>query len=137
MRLPAILDSMLQSEIWPKDRESMDRQVHHALVPLERVREHFPEAVGFFLYPPPFETVAALLLHPESREWFLGRSATIDPERAFVIGDLGVGSDAPIALDYRSDPPSVVVLRAYPTGNLWEQTWDSLDELVRELRIGR
>jgi hypothetical protein len=52
-----------------------------------------------------------------TRRMFLGTPDTenppgdIDPEKSILVGDLGLGSDQPIALDYRTDPPRVLTLR--------------------------
>ena len=58
----------------------------------------------------------------------------IEFSRAIVIGDLGIGSDAPIALDYRQDKnnPSVVILHWFRSEDKIKTRWlriaDSFDE---------
>ncbi len=49
-------------------------------------------------------------------EKFLVRSQVsdymeIDPDNTIIIGDFGLGSDAPIALDYRKDKNNPAVIR--------------------------
>ncbi len=45
----------------------------------------------------------------------------IDPDSTILIGDFGLGSDAPIALDYRKDKntPAVIRLLWAKDGNHW------------------
>jgi hypothetical protein len=63
----------------------------------------------------------------------------IEPERALIIGDFGMGSDAPIILDYRnadSDPP-VLRLR-WSEGrdnNAWVRCAASFDEFADMLGL--
>lgn len=66
-----------------------------------------PEESAIFLYAPPFHTVAAYIEGVKKRfgvDRFWATYAaleSISPELALVIGDFGLGPDAPIVLDYR------------------------------------
>ena len=63
---------------------------------------------------PPFKTVSeCLLVEGDDPDFFheFGALDEIDPTLTLVIGDFGIGSDAPIALDYRLGPsPRVTYL---------------------------
>ena len=58
----------------------------------------------------------------------------IDFSKAIVIGDLGTGSDAPVALDYRKEKnnPSVMILHWFRSEDKVKTRWlriaDSFDE---------
>ncbi|HEY8546302.1 MAG TPA: hypothetical protein VIL36_14680 [Acidimicrobiales bacterium] len=52
----------------------------------------------------------------------------LDPERSVVIGDRG--PDRPLALDLRTDPPTVVRFRDHPRPG-WSVVATSVEELLR------
>jgi len=71
------------------------------LVPKERVEALAPEEQWLYLLPPPFCTVQQL---SEANPFWISDMAAphgIDFDLALEIGDFGLGSDAPILLDYR------------------------------------
>jgi hypothetical protein len=65
----------------------------------------------------------------------------IDPSRALALGDFGLGSDSPIALDYREDAvnPSVMYLRSSYNERGKQTSWvrcaDSFDDFVTILGL--
>ncbi|NJN97413.1 MAG: hypothetical protein HC875_26690 [Anaerolineales bacterium] len=68
---------------------------------------------------------------PELSNFFLGKAdeqfppGNIDLMKAILIGDLGLGSDTPIALDYREDKnnPSVLILHYFRLNNKTNTRW--------------
>jgi hypothetical protein len=63
-----------------------------------------PEETAIFLYTPPFCTVATDIANRQKRgeDRFWATYAAlggISPELSLIIGDCGLGSDAPIVLD--------------------------------------
>ena len=105
---------MIDTGRWPADPASARKQNLTALVSLERIRKLAPNQPGLYLLPPPFRTVAECVADGEV---FWDRPFSdpqgLDRTRALVIGDFGLGSDAPIVLDFRySDvDPAVLYLR--------------------------
>jgi hypothetical protein len=114
--LPKLLSELIATGIWPSDRRLMNRQEFHPLVPLDRVRRFAVEENKIILMPPPFHTIdhevkssgaghARLFWEP------FGALHQIDAKLALVIGDFGLGSDAPIILNYALDPNDPPVFR--------------------------
>lgn len=110
---------MIQSQSWPPSDQAALRQNLTPLVSRERVfaatsgDEGRPDApTDLFLHPPPFRTVAERIADGERQFWLeLADPEGIVFERTLVIGDFGLGSDAPIVLDYRADLAAPTVLR--------------------------
>jgi hypothetical protein len=112
--IPAELRALIASGAWPHDHREAGLQHSRPLVPADRVRAFAPEESSIYLLPPPFMSVRDLV---EGAEWSFWESDMVAPdeisfEHTVVIGDFGIGSDAPIVLDYRLDarrpaaPPS-------------------------------
>ena len=105
---PGLID-LLRRDIWPQTYSDADARGF----PLNaKGRAIAPEETDVYLVPPPFRTAEQRLLGGE-RVWAdrLFDPAGIDRRLAVVIGDFGVGSDAPIVLDHRHDPENPRVLR--------------------------
>jgi hypothetical protein len=121
--IPKELTALVESGFWPRDHDQARAQNLHSLVPESRVRRFAPEEDKLFLLPPPFFIVSQFLKGPEEKFWADPRTALheIDPDLTLLIGDFGLGSDAPIALDYRKgiDEPRVIRLRWSQDGNHW------------------
>jgi hypothetical protein len=104
MPLPSDLISLIEAGRWrcPVDLSGVDRL--------------FPDRGEFKLY--------TLEYMPFENHWWITRTASmfvgspdpvrvpgdIDPKRSVLIGDLGIGYDQPIALDYRPSMEDPVVL---------------------------
>ncbi|AGA28281.1 hypothetical protein Sinac_4062 [Singulisphaera acidiphila DSM 18658] len=92
-----------------------------------------------FLFAPPFHTVRERA--SSNPYWMdpLAAPSEIDFDLALDIGDFGLGSDAPILLDYREDPemPRVIRLRWPPDGcaNHWVMMAPDFEMFVRELGL--
>lgn len=105
MRLLALIDQGL----WPRADWKIN-QDYTPLVPKERVRLFAPWQDAIVLYPPPFYTVAKFALADPFYSEF-GLLDGIAPELCVEIGDFGLGSDAPLLLDYRQDRANPTVIR--------------------------
>lgn len=108
--LPLRLSALVQSERWPANEDAARQQNLRSLVSADRIRQFAPEEDMIFLQPPPFHTLAAEASWAAAEFWREdGALEEVDPERALVIGDFGLGSDAPIILQYgqTDEPPSV------------------------------
>jgi hypothetical protein len=123
LQIPKELTALIESGFWPRDHDQARSQNLRSLVPESSVRQFAPEEHKLFLLPPPFYIVRQFLKGPEEKFWADPRTALheIDPDLTLLIGDFGLGSDAPIALDYRQriDQPSVIRLRWAKDGNHW------------------
>jgi hypothetical protein len=97
----------------------------------------FPDRDRVMLYPLGLMERANSHWRGETSELFLGEPDTmhppgdIEPLRSLVIGDIGIGFDQPIALDYRDsmESPRVVFLRLYT--NSIQAHWIELAPDVR------
>lgn len=110
-----------------------------ASVSEERFRRMAPEESELFLQRPPFATVRDL--SASNPFWTLPSSDPegLDFDRAVLIGDFGLGSDAPIVLDHRLslEAPRVLRLRWATTGeeNRWVEMAPSVEAFVEGLGI--
>jgi len=131
--LPHDLLAMAKSGRWrcPADLSGVDRL--------------FPERGEFTLYSLEYmRTENSFWIH-ETSPTFLGAADSsnppgdIDPERSILIGDLGIGYDQPIALDYRlsSTEPRVLTLRwgATGQGNRWVEIAPSIQTFATLLGL--
>jgi hypothetical protein len=128
----------------------MTEQQLKPTIPEERVRQFAAEESLICLQPPPFPTIAQ-----EHREWVasqerrrggswdfwerFGALDQIDPDRALIIGDFGLGSDSPVILDFARNPtnPPVLRLRWGPDQrNDWVKGARDFDEFVEILGLG-
>ena len=110
--IPERLQRLVAAGGWPRDVALETEQHRRPLVPLERVHQFAPEERDIYLLSPPFKTVGQRLPSGERFwEWDQAAPAEISFNHAVVIGDFGIGSDAPVVLDYRLDPRQPCVLR--------------------------
>ncbi|HKC51952.1 MAG TPA: hypothetical protein VKF60_14240 [Myxococcota bacterium] len=116
LELPSEINNLIASGSWPLTGEEMWRS---GRVPSALVAQLVPLYDDVGLCVPPFKTVFESLQEEGSQGFFheYGAIDEIDPARTLVIGDFGIGSDAPIALDYRiSHSPRVIYLYYEPMG---------------------
>jgi hypothetical protein len=113
--IPSELQRLIAVRKWPRDRDEAHQQNFKLLIPLQRIRKFAPEESSLYLNAPPFFTVRKLNEGAEHRFWASPNAAPseISFTHSVVIGDFGLGSDAPILLDYRAtiNCPSVLRLR--------------------------
>ena len=139
LRIPFILERLIAEGRWPSTQAEERRQNLTSLVPPETVAGFARGEKHLYLFAPPFRTVASCL--PDEREFWDSEILApegIDRELAIVIGDFGLGSDAPIVLDYRegSPPPRVLRLRWWPDApNEWVEVAPSFEAFVALLGI--
>ena len=140
--LPDGLTRLLAAGIWPSaDGPSMNEQQLHPFISAEHVRRFAAEETLICFYPPPFLTIAKVRAAGGEGDFWerFGALDQIDPERALIIGDFGLGSDSPIVLDYARNPssPAVLHLRWGPTGqgNEWVQGACDFDEFAEILGL--
>jgi hypothetical protein len=122
--IPQLLLTALKDGRWPRTAAEGVRQNLRPLVPVERIRRLAPDESSIYLYAPPFQTVAEHLAG-KGRE-FYARFGALDqlvPEAAVEIGDFGLGSDAPILLDYRTDAAAPRVIRLLWPGSGSPNRW--------------
>jgi hypothetical protein len=114
--LPIELENMIRTGYWPSTPESERAQNLKSLVSKDCIVRFAPEEDRVFFHRPPFHSVEERL-HGQEGTYFWKRPEAaiheIDPTLALVIGDFGLGSDAPIILDYRHNRlnPSILRLR--------------------------
>jgi hypothetical protein len=139
LKIPDLILEMIDAGRWPNNHHMANRQNLKSLATPERIALLAPEESLLFLLPPPFLTVREEAT--ENEYWLNNQSAPemIDFDLAIDIGDFGLGSDAPILLDYRTDNsnPSVIRLKWAKdgTGNLWVPMADSIQHFVDVLGL--
>jgi len=109
--IPPLLEELVASRRWPGDPNEAQAQNLKPLVPPERVRRLAAEENNIYLFAPPFYTVRQRSSDNDFWNWPEAAPSEIDFDLAIDIGDFGLGSDAPILLDYREDAASPRVLR--------------------------
>lgn len=97
-----------------------------------------PEEDCIFFYQPPFKTIEQEI--NEGMEiWKETMSAPemVSFHSSLIIGDFGLGSDAPIILDYRQSPPTVLRLVWSEDGsdNKWKLWFNTFDEMCDTLQM--
>lgn len=118
--LPAGLVRLIAAGVWPSEKgPSMNEQQFKLLVPAERVQRFATDETLICLARPPFGTIAAERAKGGSGDFWsrFGALHQIEPEKALVIGDFGLGSDSPIVLDYSRNAADPPVLRLRWSGN--------------------
>jgi hypothetical protein len=140
--IPKGLVALLDAGVWPKTGREANAQNLRPIVPAQVVSRFAPKETVVFLQPPPFPTVEAMA--NQSVEFWAKYCALdqIDPARSLIIGDFGLGSDAPIILDYRhnTSSPAVLWLRWSEHGrqdNEWIRCADSFEEFAALIGLAR
>src|SRR5215212_3905729 len=100
--IPARLSALLEAGAWPRDWREMNAQNLRPRFTPDQVRRISPEEKEICLQSPPFRTVAEHAAAGGSGDFWpkFGALEQIVPEKVLIVGDFGLGSDAPIALDY-------------------------------------
>lgn len=148
LKLPEPLCRMLDAGTWtaPKNRELL-RQLLSAIPTYQK--EHLEDDVRYFgLYS--FDLMCTESKHlqglfqEKNYTMFLGQAdrvnypGDIDIKKTILFADLGLGSDAPFALDYRTSPPSVLLMiwgKNPIVNNRWVKVADSFDELAEKIGL--
>lgn len=121
--LPREIDLLINAGLWPRNDEEARRQNLHPLIPVERIHLFAPEESMLCLAAPPFCTARKLVENGEV--WWESADAAPDEislDHSMCIGDFGLGSDAPIILDYRESSSEPRVMRLNwerSAGNHW------------------
>lgn len=123
LTVPRLLDELVAAGRWPRDSQEAMAQNLKLLAPPERIQVLAPEEQDLYLLPPPFRTVRQK--SEGNPFWFSDMAAPhgIDFDLALVIGDFGLGSDAPILLDYRANVGNPLVIRLRWHGNGKVNEW--------------
>lgn len=111
LAIPALLEELLAAGRWPRDAtEAMAQNLKPRVMP-GRVRRLAPEEDRIYLLPPPFLSVREKSKHNPYWNSPMADPGGIDFDLALDIADFGLGSDAPILLDYREDTTNPRVIR--------------------------
>ena len=123
LTIPRLLDELLAAGRWPRNSKEAMAQNLKSLASPERVQALAPEETRLYLLPPPFYTVRQQC--EDNPFWFSDMAAPhgIDFDLALDIGDFGLGSDAPILLDYHADSIRPRVIRLRWAGNSEANEW--------------
>lgn len=133
--LPRRLAELIAPGAWPEIAQPTNVW---SLVDEERVRLVLPGETRLDLQCPPFHTVSPEIPHSPKFWRESGAIEEIDPERALIMGDFGLGSDSAIVLDYERSlaSPSVRWLQWGVVGNHWLEAAPTFDVLAEALALG-
>jgi hypothetical protein len=111
--IPEALLELVRRGRWPVTAEAELAQNLSPIVPTEIIRAATNDEEGrlFLLSPQSFVRIASLERELASFWNLHAAPSAIDFARAVVIGDFGLGSDAPIVLDYAANRSSPRVKR--------------------------
>jgi hypothetical protein len=116
--VPPLVSELLRQGRWPISRNYAGRPAV-ARNPFEAI---MPGETEIWLSTPPFHTVDS-----DNLEWFeqFREPGQIDFAKAVIIGDFGPGSDAPIVIDFSSEPAQIKALQitAYPNPLAGRAPW--------------
>jgi hypothetical protein len=144
LRLPFLLQKRLAEGRWPSTAREAMSQYLRSLIAIERVRLFAPEENKIHLQAPPILTVDEELNQASgARQFWLdfGALDEISTPRSLIIGDFGLGSDAPIIMDYREpNNPPVLRLKWSEAGlgkvrTSWVKGANSFDEFAEMLGL--
>lgn len=131
--LPELMLRLAADGIWPSERGNLESQNQNPILSPESIADWAPGERTVYFYPLPQCTIQTLIDGGDTF-WLSEHAAPrgIDYNLAVAIGDFGLGSDAPLVLDYRRTPESPCVLRLQwsQDGNQWIKVSDSFDEFV-------
>jgi hypothetical protein len=140
--LPRGLIRLLESGVWASaNGPTMTAQQLKPTIPAALVRKFAAEESLICLQPPPFPTIAQERAAGGAGDFWerFGALEQIDPQRALIIGDFGLGSDSPIILDFGRDAsnPPVLRLKWGPRGqgNEWVQGAQDFDKFAEMLGL--
>jgi hypothetical protein len=112
LQIPSLLEDLVAAGRWPRTAQEQLAQILQPLVSPDRVKRLAPDERGIiYLAAPPFRAAGRRADPKDFYNWPSSDPGGIDLDRAIVLGDFGIGSDAPIALDYREDAANPRVLR--------------------------
>lgn len=107
LTVPPQLEELVAVGRWPLTNRSLQPSVSP-----ERVKRLAPDERGvIYLYSPPFKAMGRRDDPKDFYNWPSSDPGGIDFDLAIEIGDFGIGSDAPIVLDYRVDVTNPCVIR--------------------------
>jgi hypothetical protein len=141
--IPTLLCELVAAGVWPAEGSAVWAQYQRPLASPERVRKFAAEEKEIHLSSPPFHTIAdevasaSVVVVNEFWKRY-GALDEIIPEKALILGDFGLGSDAPIILNYAVDAldPPVFRLRWIPNQpNKWVQGARNFSEFVSLLGL--
>jgi hypothetical protein len=139
--LPKLLLDLIKANKWelPEEQSAFKTVFKHTM------DEKLIRGLLYSLKTMKSETAALFEDNPSFIEMFHGKKdenfnpGDIDPTKVVFIGDLGLGSDQPIALDYRLDEsnPKVITLlwRSLPKGNRWITISENFEEFVEMIGL--
>jgi hypothetical protein len=137
--VPRLLEELLAAGRWPRNSIEANAQNIKPRVPRERLQSLAPEESWIYLLPPPFLSVREKSKHNPFWTWPMADPGGIDFDLALDIADFGIGSDAPILLDYRDNlaRPRVIRLRwsGDGTANRWVVTAPDFETFVETLGL--
>ncbi len=111
--LPQEYMALVVAGRWPRtNQQELAQNGEPPLISAARVQLLAPEESRIYLFCHPPRLVAERATGTEREFWnepFMSPSG-IDINLSLLIGDFGLGSDAPILLDYRCTPPRIVRL---------------------------
>ena len=138
LQIPPEIELLMKKGIWPDSYEKGLKQNSLPIFPIENLKHIIPEEETIYFRRPPFQTVRQELESDTSNYWSeFGAVSELNPDLSVIIGDFGIGSDAPLILKYESQKstPSVWKLVWAKKGNYWREVSPSFEEFMEALGL--
>jgi hypothetical protein len=140
LQLPPLLVDLVAAGRWPSNPDEERAQNLRSLVPTERIQKFAPEYDRIYLLAPPLHTIRERVNNGDDF-WNSPQAAPseIDFDLVLDVGDFGLGSDAPILLDYTTSASNPRVIRlvwsSSKTKNHWQVVTLDFSAFVKLLGI--
>lgn len=141
--IPQRLQSLVDAGVWPRNVDDCRKQNLDSWVKSSLIEKLANDEDRIYFYPPPFRTVADVILNEQESEFWNSNHAApneIQFDRSLILGDFGLGSDSPIILDYLTSEstPCVKRLKWGPGPkcvNHWVEMASSFSEFADALQL--
>ena len=135
--LPDALQKLIDEGIWPQSDEELRRQNLDPLITEVAIQSFAPDERKLYLYAEPFPTIETERINNKDFDDEWNALEEIDPKKALLIADFGLGSDTAIILDYRTEEPELLRLKRGKERNHWIPLGLSTEEFANKLRNNR
>lgn len=138
-RLPTALRNLIDSGVWPSGENAMTQQESNPIVSKDIIKSISADDDKLVLASPPFYTLDLEVAESTFfREIMEQEGPSIDLSKAVVIGDFGIGSDAPIVLLLDGEVDLGVYYLKYESNTRtascsWVKVFESFDQFATKI----
>jgi len=124
LEVPQLLSELVAAGRWPANADEERAQDLKSRVPTDRIQTFAPEYDRIYLFALRLRTIRERVDNGEEFwNWPQAAPSEIDFDLVLDIGDFGLGSDAPILLDYRTNASNPRVIRLVWTTSKTQNHW--------------